>query len=97
MEPDLVEDILYRQLGFGRPPDGGPLDPQLGFATAPYHRPAFEAEPFDLAAALPNFSWPVAVISGERDLRTHRPWPSASLASPRTASSSPFPGWATAP
>lgn len=73
MEPDLVEAITYRQLGFGRPPDGGPLDPQLITATATERRPTFATEPFDLPAALPRFSWPVAVISGERDLRTPPP------------------------
>ena len=30
----------------------------------------FEDEPYDLAAEMPNFGWPTAVISGGRDLIT---------------------------
>jgi proline iminopeptidase len=73
IETDLVGGIAYAELGFGVPPDGHPLDPQTTFAGVALRRPAFAGEPFDLAAALPRFDWPVAVLSGERDLRTPRP------------------------
>ncbi|MFD6857368.1 alpha/beta fold hydrolase [Rhodococcus sp. NPDC060090] len=71
-ETDLVRDIMYRELGFGLPTDGEPLDPQSIFAAARPH-PPFDAEPFDLPTRIPEFTWPTAVLSGERDLRTPRP------------------------
>lgn len=73
MEPDLVAGIAYSQLGYGLPTDGGPLDPQLAFADAADHNPQYTGEPFDLAGALTRATWPVVVVSGERDLRTPRP------------------------
>jgi proline iminopeptidase len=73
MEPDLVAGVAYGQLGFARPPDGGPLDPQLHFDGAPGRRPAYRGEPFDLPAHLPGLDRPLVVISGDRDLRTPRP------------------------
>ncbi|WP_432512926.1 alpha/beta fold hydrolase [Kineococcus sp. SYSU DK001] len=72
-EPDLVAGIAYGQLGFGLPPDGGPLDPQLAPAGAAAHRPPYRGEPYDLPALLPAFTWPTVVVSGERDLRTPSP------------------------
>lgn len=72
-EPDLVAGIAYGQLGFGLPPDGGPLDPQLIHAEAAMSRPLFAEEPFDLVAALRRAEVPVVVISGDRDLTTPRP------------------------
>lgn len=72
-EPDLVAGIAYGQLGFGQPPDGGPLDPQLIHAEAAKSRPAFAGEPFDLVAALQRAAFPVVVLSGDRDLTTPRP------------------------
>src|SRR5690606_5237226 len=47
--------------------------PQVVFAAAAARHPPFTGEPYDLQAALPGFPWPVAVVSGERDLRTPRP------------------------
>ncbi|WP_299038013.1 alpha/beta fold hydrolase [uncultured Pseudokineococcus sp.] len=73
MEPDLVAGIAYGELGFGLPPDGGPLDPQLDFAEAAARQPRFTGEALDLPAALRRAPWPVVVVSGERDLRTPRP------------------------
>lgn len=73
VEPDLVAGIAYGELGCGAPPDGHPLDPQVVFAAAAARHPPFTGEPYDLQAALPGFPWPVAVVSGERDLRTPRP------------------------
>ena len=71
-EPDLVSGIAFGQLGVGLPPDGGPLDPQLHFASAA-RRPSYRGEPLDLAAHLPGLDVPIAVVSGDRDLRTPRP------------------------
>ncbi len=73
VEPDLVAGIAYGQLGFGLPPDGGPLDPQLIHVEAATTQPAFAGEPFDLVAALRRVDVPVVVISGDRDLTTPRP------------------------
>ncbi|UYP19991.1 alpha/beta hydrolase [Rhodococcus sp. Z13] len=71
-EADLVEDIMYRELGFGLPPDGEPLDPQVLFAKTGPH-PEFSGEPFDFPRRVREFTWPIAVLSGERDLRTPPP------------------------
>lgn len=74
MEPDLVAGITYGELGGALPPDGLPLDPQLAFAdAATRHGVRDVADRFDLPAAVPGFTWPTAVVSGERDLRTPRP------------------------
>ncbi|WP_432541612.1 alpha/beta fold hydrolase [Kineococcus sp. SYSU DK002] len=72
-EPDLVAGIAYGQLGFGLPPDGGPLDPQLPPAAVAPSRPDYRGEPYDLPALLPGFTWPTVVVSGEWDLRTPPP------------------------
>lgn len=73
MEPDPVAGIAYGQLGYGLPPDGGPLDPQLTFAEAAVRQPDYTGEPLDLPAEVPNYRWPTVVVSGDRDLRTPRP------------------------
>lgn len=72
-EPDLVRGIAFGELGFGLPPDGHPLDPQRTPAGAAPDAPAYAGEPFDLPAALAAFDRPLAVVSGDRDLRTPRP------------------------
>lgn len=72
IEPDLVAGIAYGELGYGAAPDGHPLDPQTSFATST-HRREFVGEPYDLPAALARFAGPLAVVAGERDLRTPRP------------------------
>ena len=69
-EPDLVGRIGYRELNYAATPDGKPLDPAVAyheFASGPTE---FDAEPYDLAAEMPNFTWPAVVISGGRDLIT---------------------------
>ncbi|KXO92185.1 prolyl aminopeptidase [Tsukamurella pulmonis] len=71
IEPDLVEGIAHGELGASHAPDGLPLDPQAAFVRD--RAPAFHGEPEDLPARLPGFTWPTAVVSGERDLRTPRP------------------------
>lgn len=73
MEISLVGRIAFRELNFAPAPDGMIFDPALDMACAAGRFPAFEGEPFDLPAALPRFDWPVAVVSGDRDLRTPRP------------------------
>lgn len=72
MEPDLVENITYRELGMGLPVDGRPLDPQTLFAHTGQH-PDYAGEPFDFRSLIKDFVFPTVVISGERDLRTPRP------------------------
>lgn len=70
-ETDLVGPIGYRELNFGGIPDGLPLDPAIAAREfAAEELPPFEAEPFDLIAAMPGFTWPTAIISGGRDLTT---------------------------
>jgi proline iminopeptidase len=73
-EIDLVGRIAFRELDYVGEPDGLPLDPsevlqdmaqQIAGPT-----PAFEAEPYDLIAEMPRFTWPTVVISGGRDLTT---------------------------
>ncbi len=69
-EPDLVGRIGYRELNYGAVPDGGPLDPAVAFREIATGDVDFVAEPYDLVAAMPGFTWPTAVISGGRDLTT---------------------------
>jgi proline iminopeptidase len=71
-EPDLVGRIGYLELNYGAIPDGKPLDPAVVFREAVSESMEFEAEPYDLAAAMPTFGWPTVVISGGRDLITPR-------------------------
>ncbi len=69
-EPDLVGRIGYRELNFAAVPDGKPLDPAVAYRESATATMEFEAEPYDLVAAMPNFTWPTVVISGGRDLIT---------------------------
>lgn len=73
-EVDLVGRIAFRELDFVGEPDGLPLDPSPAMALMademPGPAPSFEAEPYDLVASMPNFTWPTVVISGGRDLTT---------------------------
>lgn len=73
MEPDPVAGISFGQLGYGLPLDGGPLDPQTLFASIAANKPPFRGTPVDLETEVPCYSWPVVVLSGDRDLRTPRP------------------------
>lgn len=73
MEFDLVGVIAFRELGYAPDPDGGPLDRDLTFAAAADRYPSFAGETYDLPSHLPEAAWPIAVVSGERDLRTPRP------------------------
>ncbi|TGD84034.1 alpha/beta fold hydrolase [Mycolicibacterium sp. CH28] len=70
-ETDLVGRIAFRELNYAADPDGLPLDPAVAMrAFADGNPPPFEAEPFDLVAAMPRFGFPTVVISGGRDLTT---------------------------
>jgi pimeloyl-ACP methyl ester carboxylesterase len=69
-EPDLVDRIGYRELNYGAEPDGGPLDPAVAMRELATGDVDFVAEPFDLIAAMPGFTWPTVVIAGGRDLTT---------------------------
>jgi len=73
-EIDLVSRIAFRELDYAAQPDGLPLDPAVAaretLPTGPGLDAAFEAEPYDLIAELPKFTWPTVVVSGGRDLVT---------------------------
>jgi pimeloyl-ACP methyl ester carboxylesterase len=69
-EPDLVGRIGFRELNYGAVPDGKPLDPAAAYREFVLEPVEFEAEPYDLVAEMPKFSWPTVVISGGRDLTT---------------------------
>jgi pimeloyl-ACP methyl ester carboxylesterase len=69
-EPDLVNRIAYRELNYGATPDGKPFDPAAAYREADTGTTEFDAEPFDLVDAMPDFTWPTVVISGGRDLIT---------------------------
>jgi pimeloyl-ACP methyl ester carboxylesterase len=69
-EPDLVGRIGYRELNYGPVPDGKPLDPAAAMRETANGDVDFIAEPYDLVAAMPGFTWPTVVISGGRDLTT---------------------------
>ena len=71
-EPDLVGRIGFLELNYGAVPDGKPLDPAAAFREMAAQPLEFESEPYDLAAEMPKFTWPTAVISGGRDLITPR-------------------------
>jgi hypothetical protein len=71
-EPDLVGRIGYRELNYGAVPDGKPLDPALALRETATGEVDFVAEPYDLVAAMPGFTWSTVVISGGRDLTTPR-------------------------
>lgn len=71
-EPDLVGHIGFRELNYGATPDGKPLDPAVAFREMAVQPLDFDAEPYDLAMAMPKFAWPTVVISGGRDLITPR-------------------------
>lgn len=72
MEGDLVAGIAFGELGFGLGSDGLPLDPNVRFGELAADEPPFTGEAFDLPASLPDFDWPTAVVSGERDMRSPR-------------------------
>ena len=73
-EADLVGRIGYRELNYAGIPDGLPLDPAVAMrefaAYADEEVAPFEAEPFDLVAEMPKFTWPTVVVSGGQDLTT---------------------------
>lgn len=72
-EFDLAGVIAFRELNYGAPPDGVPIDPALTYAPQAALFPAFAGEPFDLFQEMPRFDWPLVLLSGTRDLRTPPP------------------------
>lgn len=73
MEFDLVARIWHRELD-GLEPDGRPLDTVSAVARdLPRDGEDFVGLPLDTAAAQRGFSWPTAVLSGARDLRSVPP------------------------
>lgn len=62
--------IGFRELNYGAQPDGGPLDPALTYSLLSEFFPSFLGEPYDLLTAAKNFTWPVALLVGDRDVRT---------------------------
>ncbi len=73
MEFDLVARIAFRELDYAPAPDGGPFDPAPEFSALATRYESFDREPFDLPRHWAGFDWPLAVLSGDRDLRTPRP------------------------
>ncbi|HEY0225800.1 MAG TPA: alpha/beta hydrolase [Mycobacterium sp.] len=71
-EIDLVGRIAFRELDYAAEPDGLPFDPAAAIREIMSATDVFEAEPYDLVAQMPKFTWPTAVISGGRDLITPR-------------------------
>jgi hypothetical protein len=69
---DLVSRIAFRELDYAAEPDGLPFDPAAAIREIMSDTEAFEVEPYDLVAEMPNFTWPTVVVSGGRDLVTPR-------------------------
>lgn len=69
-EFDLVAALAFRQLHYAPEPDGEPFDAAATYAGAAPGYPAFAGEPFHLDDALPGFTWPTVVLTGDHDLRT---------------------------
>ena len=72
-EFDLVGAIGFRELGYGAEADGLPLDPALTYAPLAPRFPTFEAELMNLQSAATGFTWPIVLLTGDRDLRTPPP------------------------
>ncbi|MGZ0711986.1 alpha/beta hydrolase (plasmid) [Coraliomargarita sp. W4R53] len=69
-EFDIAGAIGFRELHYGAPADGLPLDPAVTYASIADRFPAFDQTPYDLPRLTPTFTWPLVVLSGTRDLRT---------------------------
>lgn len=76
-EFDIAGTIGFRELDYGAPLDGHPLDPARTYAPIAHRFPAFAGEPFDLLTATAGFTWPTVFLVGARDVRTP---PAAALA-----------------
>ncbi|WP_461171188.1 alpha/beta fold hydrolase [Arthrobacter sp. Z1-15] len=70
MEFDHVGEIAFRELNFAPDTTNAPLKPGQVLDHAAPHFSPFQGEPFSLVDALPHFSWPTVVISGDHDIRT---------------------------
>ena len=69
-EFDIAGAIGFRELQYGAEPDGLPWDPALTYAGVAHHFPGFDGEPYDLTARVSDFTWPLVLLIGSRDLRT---------------------------
>lgn len=69
-EFDLVGTIAFRELGYGAPQDGLPLDPALTYSNLAARYPPFGGELYDLSHEIKKFDWPLILLSGAHDLRT---------------------------
>lgn len=69
-EFDIAGAIGFRELHYGAPPDGHPLDPALTYAPVADRFPEFRGTTFDLPGLMPGFDWPLVLLAGRRDLRT---------------------------
>lgn len=72
LEFDLAGAIYYRELGSPQP-DGGVLDPHVLFDQQAERFPPYAGPTVDPDVALSSFTWPTAVLSGRRDMRSVRP------------------------
>lgn len=75
MEFDLVGEIAFRELDYGGDSvelRRSPLALASQFDALAHRFTAFKAPAVELAAALPGFSWPTIVVTGDRDIRTPR-------------------------
>ena len=69
-EFDIAGTIGFRQLDYAPKPDGLPLDPALTYQPLEDEFPGFASEPYDLRETVRDFDFPVALLVGDRDLRT---------------------------
>lgn len=69
-EFDIAGTIGFRQLKYAPKPDGLPMDPALTYTPLEDLFPGFVGEPYDLPEAARGFDFPVALLVGDRDLRT---------------------------
>lgn len=69
-EFDIAGAIGFRELGYGAPADGLPLDPAQTYAPLAGRFPGFVGEPYDLRGEAARFGWPMALLTGRRDVRT---------------------------
>lgn len=69
-EFDIAGAIGFRELHYGAPTDGHPLDPALTYAPVAGRFPAFHGTAFDLPTEMAHVDWPMVLIAGRRDLRT---------------------------
>lgn len=72
MEFDLVGEIAFRELGYGREDSHTQLTQSGQFADSAADFSPFTPPSVPLSAQLDRFTWPTVLLSGDRDLRTPR-------------------------